>query len=229
MLSAALLSDTHMARDGDKTFSGFCSSCLETPNLCPLAKRYKSAVELENAIYSQLESLKYNPIYVSGAIYTYDMVKQYIEFSLKGTQLWQAQSQVLDNLMTRNMPALANLAKYLTSPAYGSSTSDSLLGIRCSDKMVRTSKLEQLLPYLSSSWSISKINGDLNDNIEATCAQWKMSAKEHYTGDFHVKTLHPVLLVSNMFDPVTPLSSAHNMSAGLEGSVVLQQNGYGVS
>jgi len=35
------------------------------------------------------------------------------------------------------------------------------------------------------------------------------------------------LLVGNSYDPVTPLVSAMNTSAGFEGSVVLHHNGYG--
>jgi len=48
-------------------------------------------------------------------------------------------------------------------------------------------------------------------------------------GDFRVKTKNPVLLIGSTYDPVTPIASAHNVSAGFEGSVVLERGGFGVS
>jgi TAP-like protein len=75
----------------------------------------------------------------------------------------------------------------------------------------------------------SRIAGDMAVHFITQCAQWQMDAKERYEGDFQVQTVNPILLLQNTSDPVTPLRSAHNMSAGLEGSVVLEQNGYGVS
>jgi len=44
-----------------------------------------------------------------------------------------------------------------------------------------------------------------------------------------VRTKNPVLLVGQTYDPVTPMASARNISAGFEGSVVLEVMGFGVS
>lgn len=65
--------------------------------------------------------------------------------------------------------------------------------------------------------------------LYATCAQWKIEPKERYTGDFNVKTKHPVLFIGNTNDGLTPLVSAKNVSSTFEGSVVLTVDGYGVS
>ena len=62
------------------------------------------------------------------------------------------------------------------------------------------------------------------------CARWPLpGARERYDGDFRVKTKNPVLVVSAVWDPVTPLVSAKNVSSGFEGSVLLQRDGFGVS
>lgn len=215
-------SDTHAPRDADKALSNFCSSCLEAPSVCPLAKSYKSPGELEGAIYSELEALKYNPIYYL-TILTYDMLKEYFRNAL-GTQNWLPLSQLLNSLITKDMPALENAIPKVITSVNKRNGSHALWGIKCSDKTTRASNLTQIRPYLSSSWSVSRLLGDVSDGFEAACAQWEMSAKEHYNGDFHAKTSQPILLIGNTNDPITPLSAAHNMSAGFEGSVVLQQN-----
>lgn len=75
---------------------------------------------------------------------------------------------------------------------------------------------------------MSRISGDVNVLINMECAQWKMSAKEHYMGDFRVKTRNPVLLIGNTWDPAIPFVSAQNVSDMLEGSVLLWYNAYGV-
>lgn len=213
--------------------SGFCSSCLQTPLLCPLAKNYTSAADLEDAIYKELDSLKDNPINASGTNFTYDYFKgDVLQSVLIETKYWTVLAYILNSLFTKDIPSLAKLSHMVTSSSSNPLTTNqqlSQLGIQCSDKTVRASELNQVTPYMSTSRSLSKIFGDMNDGSIATCAQWKMPAKEQYNGSFHIKTPTPFLLIGNSFDPLTPLSSAHNVSAGLEGSVVLQQNGYGVS
>lgn len=71
--------------------------------------------------------------------------------------------------------------------------------------------------------------GDALVFLYAACSQWKIEPKERYTGDFNVKTKHPVLFVGNTHDGLTPLVSAKNVSSTFEGSVVLTVDGYGVS
>ncbi|CAG9940268.1 unnamed protein product [Clonostachys rosea f. rosea IK726] len=59
------------------------------------------------------------------------------------------------------------------------------------------------------------------------CAQWQISAKERYLGDYKVATRNPVPIVNNRYDPATPLESARNVSAGLAGSRVVEVNRIG--
>jgi hypothetical protein len=61
------------------------------------------------------------------------------------------------------------------------------------------------------------------------CSQWKIQAKERYEGDFRAKTRNPVLLIGSPYDGRTPISGAFAANKTLEGSVVLQHNGLGVS
>lgn len=104
-------------------------------------------------------------------------------------------------------------------------------GIRCGDRRQRSSSRAELEPEIAQLEANSRWfahfgvapNGYL-------CAQWPFEAAERYEGGFAgVRTRNPVLFVGNTFDPVTPLASARNMSAGFEGSIVLQHDSYGVS
>ncbi|KIP10507.1 hypothetical protein PHLGIDRAFT_115450 [Phlebiopsis gigantea 11061_1 CR5-6] len=62
---------------------------------------------------------------------------------------------------------------------------------------------------------------------QAGFTSWNIKAKDRLNGTFITNTSTPILLIGNTFDPVTPLASAHNMSAGFTGSAVLQQNSTG--
>jgi hypothetical protein len=53
------------------------------------------------------------------------------------------------------------------------------------------------------------------------CAHWGFTATEQYKGDFNVKTDNPILFMSSIYDPVTPMGSAYNASAVFEGNVVV--------
>jgi hypothetical protein len=90
------------------------------------------------------------------------------------------------------------------------------------------SKFDDFLPVVDQLYKTSKLIGDVTSAISMICAQWKMSAKEVYTGDFHAKTKKPVLFIGNTGDGFTPLASVYNVSAGFKNSVVLEVNGYGV-
>lgn len=224
---------------------GFCSGCIESPESCPLA-RNRTAAELEKTIYDTLETLKSNPIaiYSPGESYLldYTIAQQTILDEFYTPQSWPKLSVVIDGLVNGNISQLvAGYIALSTSTTGAASTSisvsnsttsqdaEAVFGIRCSDKFARRSSLSDMLPDIEERQSKSKIMGDSPVTGPVNCAQWKMDAEGRYSGDFKVKTRNPVLLIGNTFDPVTPLVSAHNMSSGFEGSVVLQHNSYGVS
>lgn len=103
-----------------------------------------------------------------------------------------------------------------------------VMGIRCGDKIPRENELSDLVEVDKKFRETSKYFPGFGVGYYVyTCAQWGFEAKERYDGDFRVRTSFPLLFIGNTYDPVTPLASARNMSAGFEGSVVLQQHGFG--
>lgn len=73
----------------------------------------------------------------------------------------------------------------------------------------------------SSQW------GELWASIRFSCIGWPKFPKNHFQGPFVGNTSHPILLVGNTADPVTPLWAAKKMSQGFPGSVVLTQDSSG--
>lgn len=183
-----------------------------------------------------LDELKFNPIPIpsNGGVITYTDVKSTIKEALYAPNSWPLTSELIYYVQTRNATVLGSSEVYSTVKSYGlsasltSSSNEVESGIRCSDKAASAS-MSDVLPYSNVRASLSRIASD-GANTDMRCAQWnkKMYAKERYTGDFDVKTPHPVLVLSNRYDPSTPLAAAKNLTATFEGSVLLEQNGYGV-
>lgn len=175
--------------------------------------------------------LKYNPVVVgSGTLVDYRTIKGAISDGLYDTKLWSSLANAFHGLLTGNLTAAAELtADPESESVFPNNGPEARFGIRCSDSSLRTNNLTELYPLIDEFQAKSTLLGDMFSVIPLTCGQWPFHAKERYTGNFHVKTKHPLLFIGNTFDPATPLVSAQNVSAGFEGSVVLQHDGYGVS
>lgn len=106
---------------------------------------------------------------------------------------------------------------------------DTHMGITCSDKEFRTDDLEEAMPFIKRHFQTSRLTGQTWAWQTALCAQWKIKSKERYTEGFHepIQTRHPVLLVGNEFDVVTPIASARNLSASFPGSAVFEHHAHG--
>jgi hypothetical protein len=109
------------------------------------------------------------------------------------------------------------------------STPEANFGIRGVDKTVRTPSLAGMQPAIEKILANSQSMGDISAIAPIVVQQWKKAAVEIYEGDFKVKTRHPVLLTSNTWDPLAPLEAAEQLEDLLEDSVLLANDGYGVS
>ncbi|KAE8342090.1 hypothetical protein BDV24DRAFT_173957 [Aspergillus arachidicola] len=211
----------------DSAFSGFCSQCVDNKDICPIAGD-RTAEELEEDIYAAMEALKSEPIPVSvegkGYIVDYATIKGTIYNALYFPATWPTLAEKLDVLFSGN---ITGILPDLLAPLPVTPDADAIQGIKCSDNQDPLETLEDALPGVEARGELSKIGGDIADFSALQCARWGMPAKEQYTGDFKAKTQNPVLLVSTQHDPITPLVSAKKMSEGFEGSVVLEQEGYG--
>lgn len=212
----------------DDVFRGFCKACIDNPESCALAQN-QTAKQLEKSIVSLFDSLKFNPLPVpnptapgGGALLDYSTLKLIVWRLLYAPHFWPDLALLLARVVAGDVGGfgISIDAVRATEPQFG---------IKCGDAVTPNTNLTETIPILDARHERSLIFGDTADQLVSSCAQWTLKAKESYEGDFKVKTKNPVLIIGNTFDPITPITSARNLSQALEGSVVLEQNGYGVS
>ncbi|EMR70664.1 putative nedd8-like protein [Eutypa lata UCREL1] len=220
--------------DTDGTFSEFFKECVKSPELCPLAQHSDSAAALEETIYNKLEELKFRPIPAGGAVIDSTLLQSVIRPSLYRPGRWTLLGGALHSLLSGDYMDFYSYAAAILADGgeahNGGVATDAPFGIHCSDKNFRRDNLDYFLPELHKQWDQSKVLGDFTTFLASSCAQWDIEPKERYEGGFcGIKTRKPLLVVGNTFDPATSIKSAFNISAGFEDSVVLTQDGYGLS
>ena len=210
-------------------FTEFLDACAANPSTCRLARKNATGNDLKIAVERALEDLRYNPMQVGTSLpVEYSKVKGILFDQLKAPAMYPYIARTFDALLSGNMSAITQFWKTFASGSSGEGD-EAFWGIRCGEKSIRASRLADLRPVAEQLHNASKNFGDTWTSIPFTCAQWKIRAKEVYQGNFQVRTRNPALITANTYDPITPLASARNLSAALEGSVLLENRYLGVS
>ncbi|KAK8135816.1 proteinase [Apiospora sp. TS-2023a] len=223
--------------DYDKTFRAFLSACVANPNNCALAHGNggninRTATALETSIYDLLDRTKYAPFAVGSRLVDYTTIKSLIDAGLRSPPAWPELASILDACLgSNNTPDLSRLATLFSNSTLFNTwnpPTEAYQGIRCSDQSFRAADPRALDAYYAAENRLSpRLAGDIGLATQMQCARWPMLAKGRYEGNFRVRTRHPILLIGNAADPVTPMASARNASAGFAGSVVLEHKGFG--
>ncbi|EJT81144.1 hypothetical protein GGTG_01128 [Gaeumannomyces tritici R3-111a-1] len=217
--------------DTDATFRYFLDECVKLGVGCPLLTRRPNATadDLERLIRGKIQELKYHPVPVPEMSVTvdYSTVKSTIFFLLYIPETWTSLAALMDAIVTDPSDLAALLPSASTPPSDGSEESYAIHAIRCADRVPRHETLDEFAAAIEPTHQVSWLTGDTATGAYMTCARWPYHAAERYLGDFRVKTKNPVLVLSAELDPTTPLASARNVSAGLEGSVLLKRAGPG--
>ena len=198
-------------------------------------KHSDDAATLESIFWEKFEELKLRPVASDeGVLIDSTFLQAFIRPSLYRSVRWTMLAGALDGLLSGNLTQTLEFAAMIFADGgeahNGEGQTDAPYGIHCADKNVRADNLDDVLPQIHSQWKASRIMGDFTSYLYTACAQWKIEPKERYEAGFdNIKTKNPLLVIGNSFDPATPLRSAFNISAGFEDSVVLTQDGYGVS
>ena len=222
--------------DYDKTFRAFLTACVANPDNCALAhgSHKGTAAALETTIYDLLDRTKYAPFAVGSRLVDYTAIKSLMDAGLRSPPAWPELASILDACLgsgNNNTPDLARLAALFSdSTLFGTwnPPNEAYQGVRCGDQKFRATDPRALDGFYAAQNALSpRLAGDIALGGTMQCARWPMAAKGRYEGDFRARTRHPILFIGNAADPVTPMASALNASAGFEGSVVLEHKGFG--
>ncbi|KAK7047824.1 hypothetical protein VNI00_006152 [Paramarasmius palmivorus] len=98
----------------------------------------------------------------------------------------------------------------------------------CNDGDVVPPGLEEAEKHYEECLKVSEW-GSMFAGARISCSGWPEIPKTFFRGPISGNTSHPMLLIGNTADPVTPVHAAHVVSQGFPGSVVLTQDSAGHS
>ncbi|PSK60451.1 hypothetical protein B9Z65_601 [Elsinoe australis] len=224
--------------DTEKVYNSFFSECASFPDNCallPLLNGTNTTSDpavlgpaLRAAVDAQVLALLDPALNLGSAgPQLYRTYKEALRGAMYSPSLWPTYARALADVLIRgNTTALDEATP---APSRYNPSTDNFFGISCGDTPWRADVAEDLIPIAERQQEVSYFSDTFYDTATWRCAAWKFEAAELYEGDFVAKTKNPVLLVGGTHDPITPLMSAFNASAGFEGSVMLTNDGFGHS
>ncbi|PQE15097.1 Peptidase S33 tripeptidyl aminopeptidase-like C-terminal protein [Rutstroemia sp. NJR-2017a BVV2] len=105
---------------------------------------------------------------------------------------------------------------------------EAAVAVQCTDAKKVIETKESFKKYAAIIREQSKYIGDFWPELRLSCVGWNIRPKWYWDGPFTGNLTHPMLLIGNTWDPVTPVRNAHHVAKGFEGSVVLEQESAGV-
>lgn len=212
----------------EDAWTALLEECIVSGEKCGLSKVNETAADLKETLSRVAEELRTKPIAVGDTVVTYSTITAAYYAIVKTPNDLTAATEMLNNLINREN--LTAVAEYFTGQYEGVQMgNEALWAIKCGDTTARSSDLEGIMGAVEYALESSPSFGAIQPVSGALCAQWPFKPKERYTGDFHTRTPNPVLFVGNTYDAATAIGSAYKMSERFEGSIVLEQKGFGVS
>ncbi|KXX73109.1 Tripeptidyl aminopeptidase [Madurella mycetomatis] len=221
--------DVDQLLSADSAFRAILAECIRVgPEKCALASVNSTAAELEDTLFSFAETFKASPMAAGSSVIDYRLIRELLFVVVKYPSDIANAAVHINNLLTgTNLTAVAEYYNDLMA-GLAAGNDDAVWGIKCSDTFPRYEDLVGIIPDVERMLESSELFGNLIASLATQCATWPFVAKERYDGPFEgIRTPTPVLFIGNTYDPVTPVVSAKNMSAGFEGSVVVEQRGFG--
>ncbi|PWY83504.1 hypothetical protein BO70DRAFT_370735 [Aspergillus heteromorphus CBS 117.55] len=238
--------------DADPAFDSFFEYCHTAgPASCPFALG-DDVEDLKSRYEQLLSNITVNPIAVPPSssrgpdIITYSDVKVLVLQTLyKPMTFFELLARLLNDLEHGNGSSFADYkyeTRSWTVPSSSCDTNDPSpecrlpgdsdyetgMNILCLDgPSIDGITKEEFRSYWAELREQSKTIGDSWTQVRLNCIRLKTRPNWRFDGPFTGKTSHPLLLIGNTYDPVTPLHNAYKMSHGFSDSVVLHQNSVG--
>jgi len=228
--------------DTDKTLQTFFTGCYEAgPLECPFYAPSPEAIRQN--LTNLYDSVRAKPIAIKTrntyGVLDYNHIRTVIFASLYSPYaLFPIVGKALAELAGGDGTSLFELVNP-PQPQYDCScdsskeeerkwaeVTDASATILCNDGADIPGDLESSRKYFEEMAKKSEW-GDIWSSIRLGCVGWPKFPKDHFQGPFVANTSHPLLLIGNTADPVTPLWAAKKMSRGFKDSVVLTQDSPG--
>jgi pimeloyl-ACP methyl ester carboxylesterase len=238
-------------QDTDPIMDHFYEYCSAAgPTKCALNLGNTTAAEIKSQVEALVPNLREDPIAVPGTatlgpeIITYsDMMQMIRNVLYSPIKRFPQMAELLADLIHGNGTAFASFKKQLhkpscplqgcpnpnAEPCLAPTAWETTAAIMCSDATdVSNGTKDDLKRIITTLIGQSKWMGEAWSTIAMQCIHWKARAAWTLKAeDVGGNTSHPVLLIGNTLDTVTPLRNAITMSTKFPGSVVLQQNSDG--
>ncbi|KAF5357394.1 hypothetical protein D9758_005943 [Tetrapyrgos nigripes] len=216
-----------MVNDTDKTMQWFFDGCHAAgPENC--AFYASSPAKIEAALDDIYDSLRFQPlpVFLNSDLYgvlTYQALRSIIMVILYTPPLFPLLAQGLAEVQAGNATAFFELVSGV-SPE--DSPIEALVAIECGDSDPFNADASQLREYMSRINSTFAGMGGMP--FMNRCAGWKIHPEHRFKGPVGAaNTSHPLLVIGNTADPVTPLANAKKTSLSFPGSVLLTQDSPG--
>ncbi|KAG7091869.1 hypothetical protein E1B28_008270 [Marasmius oreades] len=227
-------------RDTDNVLQWFFKDCHKAgPENCAFYEPSVKAMNIKlNDLYSSIIRSPV-PAQTSGSYGLVDYAR--LRFTIfrafyKPFAIWPMLATGLQDLVQGNGTALFNIQDL---PRFQCSCDplehafdnegDVSTAIACNDGDSIPSDLEEAREHYREVLRVSEW-GSIWAGIRMRCGGWSTDIpKTQFRGPIVGNTNHPLLLIGNTADPVTPLWAAHKVSSGFPGSVVLSQDSAGHS
>ncbi|MEZ5238917.1 MAG: alpha/beta hydrolase [Microthrixaceae bacterium] len=212
------------AQGFERTYLAFVAECDSDPE-CPLSGRTAAAVEQVRA------SLDEDPVEVTTSSGTRELTRDLFDIGLAtalyDSSTWGLVAQAIDDIEGSGGSTILGLAdRQLGRNPDGTwdNSSDAQAMVNCADTESRPglSEAEDLIPEVADS---APTFGEVLKTAPLSCLDWPLPANP--VPEWSAAGAPPILVVGTLGDPATPYEWAEQMSAALEGSVLLTYEGDG--
>lgn len=226
--------------DTEKVFDAFFEGCADAgPDRCSLYSQKSD--DIRQNVGSILDRMKHRALPAKTDT-AYGLVDLWmVRFTIfrafyNPRALFSPLASALSSLSTGDAGPMLDLRNSLGKPPFecacndpGSRKFDTVregpVSIWCNDGEKVPEDLSDAENHLRYLLRFSQF-ADMWADIRTNCAGWPKPGPS-FKGPFEANTSHPILLVGNTADPVTPLAAAKKASLGFKNSVVLTQDSVG--
>lgn len=243
--------------DLDAVWDSFLSHCLAESTTCPLADGFSSVASLRSAIKHKLDAMDVDPagVYINATAYGMlrgGDVRSSIFQRLYSPRRWPYLARSLSWLLSgdyttpymqlfggvapknpriKHAPNSVTTFQEMSTNSGQGDGNDAGVLIRLGDKIpanqvTRRKQTRQEIVDKYTPWA-GYMAKDVGPILEFAAETWLLPRSHDLRPASHIKTAHPVLILSNRLDPVTPLRSAQASNRILHDSVLLVQDGIG--